>query len=61
MVSFASFQIRTSTGSVMAVEIGYITELKCFTGKGTQEECNEPCLTFYFFSDASPMSKIPKF
>ena len=40
--------------------IGYVEDLKCFTGVGKLEEENEPVLSFCFFPDESPMSKLPK-
>ena len=55
------FMVKTSTGGVISINIGYISSLKCFTGCGQQEEDNQPCLTFYFFSDKSPMALLPKF
>ena len=38
----------------------YIEDLKCFTVVGKLEEENELVLSFCFFDDDSPMSKLPK-
>ena len=53
------FKIRGARGD-MTMTIGYIAELKCFTGTGRQEEEDSPVLTFFFFPDDSPMRHLPK-
>lgn len=54
------FKIRGARGD-MTMTIGYIKDLKCFTGVGKQEEEENPVLTFCFFTADSPMSKLPRF
>ena len=53
------FKIRGARGD-MTMTIGFVKELRCFTGSGKQEEDDSPVLTFCFFPDGSPMSKLPK-
>lgn len=53
------FKIRGARGD-MTMTIGFIPELKCFTGIGKQEEDDQPVLTFYFYPSSSPMSRLPK-
>ncbi|CAD5116904.1 DgyrCDS5747 [Dimorphilus gyrociliatus] len=52
------FKIRGARGD-MTLTIGYISELKCFTGKGVQEEDDTPVLTFTFWPSDSAMKKLP--
>ena len=44
----------------MLMTVGYIEDLKCFTGSGKLEEESEPVLSFCFYPEDSPMSKLPK-
>lgn len=56
------FKIRGARGD-MTVTIGYVSELACFTGVGRTEETDgldTPVLTFVFYPDSSPMSKLPR-
>lgn len=53
------FKIRGSRGD-MTLTIGYIKELKCFTGKGKLDEDDNAVLTFCFYDDHSPMKHLPK-
>lgn len=52
------FKIRGARGD-MTMTIGYIEELKCFSGSGRQEEDEKPVLTFVFFPPDSPMRHLP--
>ena len=53
------FKIRANCGD-MTMNIGYIKELKCYTGVGRQEENDTPIITFYFYESSSPMTKLPR-
>ena len=53
------FKIRGARGD-MTMTIGYISELKAFTGCGRPDEEDNPVLTFVFYPSDSPMSKLPK-
>jgi hypothetical protein len=57
------FTIRSQRGD-MTMTIGFIEELKAFTGTGRMESGTEadepPVLTFCFFAPESPLSRLPK-
>jgi len=53
------FKIRGVRGD-MTMTIGYISELKAYTGVGKQEDDDMPVLTFCFFPIDSPLTRLPK-
>ncbi|KAK2173200.1 hypothetical protein NP493_893g01078 [Ridgeia piscesae] len=53
------FKIRGARGD-MTLTIGYVEKLRCFTGRAVADEDDKPALTFVFFPDDSPMSRLPK-
>jgi hypothetical protein len=54
------FTIRSSRGD-MTMTIGYIGELKAFTGIGRMEPDDDaPVLTFCFYSAESPLNRLPR-
>ena len=53
------FKIRGARGD-MTMTIGYVQELRAFTGTGKQEEEDTPVLTFTFFPSDSPMAKLQR-
>lgn len=54
------FTIRSARGD-MTMTIGYVNELKAFTGIGRLHEDDDiPVLTFCFFPPESPLSRLPK-
>ena len=53
------FTIRSARGD-MTMTIGYVAELKAFTGVGRLEEDDSPVLTFCFFPPESPLTRLPK-
>ena len=54
------FKIRGARGD-MTLTIGYNKDLSCFHGVGRQEEDDSPVISFVFYKESSPMSKLPKF
>ena len=52
------FRIRGTMGD-MAMTIGYVPELKCYHGIGRIDDDTHPALTFTFYSEDSPMNKLP--
>jgi hypothetical protein len=54
------FTIRSARGD-MTMTIGYVTELKAFTGIGRLTEDDDvPVLTFCFYPPDSPLSRLPR-
>jgi len=57
------FTIRSAKGD-MTMTIGYVSELRAFTGTGRMSvEDNEddtPVLTFCFYSADSPLNRLPR-
>jgi hypothetical protein len=54
------FTIRSSRGD-MTMTIGYVSELKAFTGVGRMVPDDEtPVLTFCFYNNDSPLNRLPK-
>ncbi|ESN89926.1 hypothetical protein HELRODRAFT_194765 [Helobdella robusta] len=53
------FKIRGARGD-MTMTMGYVPELKAYTGVGKQEEDDMPVLTFCFFPPESPLSRLPR-
>ena len=53
------FKIRGARGD-MTMTIGYIPNLRCFTGIGRQDEDDTPVLSFCFFPSDSPMKQLPR-
>ena len=51
------FKIRGARGN-MTMTIGYIKELRVFTGVGRMDEADDPSLSFVFFSSDSAMNKL---
>lgn len=53
------FKIRGARGD-MTMTIGYLDELRAFTGVGRQDDEDMPVLTFCFYSPGSPLSRLPR-
>ena len=53
------FKIRGARGD-MTLTIGYVADLRCFTGVGRQDEDDTAVLSFVFYDKDSPMSKLPR-
>lgn len=53
------FKIRGARGD-MTMTIGYVDELKAYTGVGKQEDDDMPVLTFCFYPPESPLSRLPR-
>lgn len=54
------FTIRSARGD-MTMTIGYVAELKAFTGIGRlHEEDDVPVLSFCFYSHESPLNRLPR-
>jgi len=56
------FTIRSAKGD-MTMTIGYVSELKAFTGTGRMDigdQDETPVLTFCFFSEDSPLNRLPR-
>jgi len=53
------FTIRSARGD-MTMTVGYVAELKAFTGIGRLHEDDVPVLTFCFYPPESPLGRLPR-
>ena len=56
------FTIRSAKGD-MTMTIGYVGELRAFTGTGRMDvgdHDDTPVLTFCFYADDSPLNRLPR-
>ena len=57
MTVLSVLQLHAARGK-MTIAVRYVEELQCFQGRGTLEEETDPALTFCFFPEDSPLSKL---